>query len=54
MQSQRLLTAEEFAALPDDGEGRQELIRGVMSVHEPRPSLWHGWIQHKIGHLLYD
>ncbi len=54
MQSQHLLTAEEFAALPDDADGKQELIRGVMSVREAPPSISHGWIQHKIGHLLYD
>jgi Uma2 family endonuclease len=52
--TQHLLTAEEFAVLPGSDDVRHELIRGVMSVQEPRPSIWHGWIQHKIGHLLYD
>lgn len=51
---QRLLTAEEFAALPDLDDGRQELIRGVMSVREPPPSYDHGRIQFRVGRLLDD
>ena len=51
---QHLLTAEEFAALPEDPEGQHDLIRGVVGVREPRPSVWHGWIQGKIHHLLYN
>jgi Uma2 family endonuclease len=52
--SQKLLTAEEFAVLPDSDDRRCDLIRGVVGVHEAQPSLGHEWINHKIGHLLYD
>jgi Uma2 family endonuclease len=52
--SQKLLTAEEFAVLPDSDDRRCDLIRGVVGVHEAQPSLRHEWINHKIGHLLYD
>jgi Uma2 family endonuclease len=51
---QRLLTAEEFAVLPDPDDGQCELIRGVIGVREAPPSLGHEWIQNKIGHLLYE
>jgi Uma2 family endonuclease len=50
----RLLTAEEFADLSDADEYRCELIRGVLGVRETAPSWAHGWIQNKIGHLLYE
>lgn len=50
---QRLLTAEEFAELPDD-DYQYELIRGVVSAREAPPSLRHEWVQQKIGHLLYE
>src|SRR5579862_4298817 len=51
---QRLLTAEEFSELPGSDDVLHELIRGVMCVQEPRPTVWHGWIQSKIGYLLYN
>jgi Uma2 family endonuclease len=51
--SQKLLTAEEFAELPDD-DYRCDLIRGVVGVREAPASFGHEWINHKISHLLYD
>jgi Uma2 family endonuclease len=52
--TQKLLTAEEFAALPDPDDRQCELIRGIISAHEEHPSWSEGWIRGKIGHLLYD
>jgi len=51
--SRRLLTAEEFAELPDD-DFHYELIRGVVGVREPPPSLSHEWILGKTLHLLFE
>jgi Uma2 family endonuclease len=51
---QRLLTAEEFAVLPDSDDRQCELIQGVVGVREAPPSSGHEWIQNKIGHLLYE
>jgi|SRR5580704_5801715 Uma2 family endonuclease len=51
--SQKLLTAEEYAALPDSVAPRwSELIRGVICAHETPPASDHGWIVGKIAHLL--
>jgi Uma2 family endonuclease len=55
MTSKKLLTAEEFAVLPDSVAPREsELIRGVVCVREAPPAPGHGWIVNKIGHLLYE
>jgi Uma2 family endonuclease len=52
---QKLLTAEEYATLPESIAPRDsELIRGVICVREAPPVPDHGWIANKIGHLLYE
>jgi Uma2 family endonuclease len=53
--SQKLLTAEEYAVLPDSVAPRDsELIRGVICVREAPAAPGHGWVANKIGHLLYE
>lgn len=53
--SQKLLTAEEYGALPDSVAPREsELIRGVICVREAPAASDHGWIASKISHLLYE
>ena len=53
--SQKLLTAEEYAALPDSVAPRwSELIRGVICAHETPPASDHGWIASKIAYLLLE
>src|SRR2546423_1394071 len=47
---EKLITAEEFAAIPDDGK-RHELVRGVI-VEMVRPKPLHGKIQIRFGHFL--
>src|SRR5688500_17486914 len=48
----RLLTAEEFAALPQPEDGsQQELVKGVV-VSEPLPGFLHGACCACIGHRL--
>ena len=46
----RLLTAEEYAGLPYEGE-RSDLVRGRV-VHEPMPKYAHGNVQLVVGSLL--
>lgn len=46
----RLLTAGEFACLPDDG-WHTELVRGRV-IREPQPAYEHGRIQMRMGALL--
>lgn len=48
----RLLTAEEYAALPDDGR-RTELVRGrIVEMPSPRPA--HGYICANVGGTLRE
>ena len=50
--AQRLVTAEEFARLPDPLDGsKQELVRGRI-VTMPPPGFEHGDIQLNVGALL--
>ncbi len=44
----RLLTAEEFAQLPEDDHYREELVRGRV-VREPNPGWPHGWVQSRLN-----
>lgn len=46
----KLLTAEDLAALPDNGM-QQELVQGVL-IEMPPPSLWHGFDALHLGSLL--
>jgi Uma2 family endonuclease len=46
-----LLTAEQYARLPDDPAWRDELVRGRL-VREPRPGNVHGRIQARLGGWL--
>lgn len=48
---QRLLTFDEYAALPDDDYYRDELSRGRL-VREPRPTAYHARVQLRIGQLI--
>jgi Uma2 family endonuclease len=48
---QPLLTAEEFALLPDDSS-RESLIRGAIAFREPPPGWFHGTTEVKIAGLL--
>ncbi|MGQ0560876.1 MAG: Uma2 family endonuclease [Gemmatimonadota bacterium] len=48
---QPLITAEEYARLPDDPLWRDELLRGRL-VREPRPGAEHGRIQVQMASLL--
>ena len=50
--SHRLMTAEEYAQLPDDGQ-RLELQAGVL-VSEPQPFPRHAQIQARLTHALAD
>lgn len=47
---QRLLTAEELLAMPDDG-GRCELVRGEL-IEMPPPSVLHGIVTGRIGYRI--
>ena len=49
----RPLTAEEFADLPDDDFGRDELIRGAVCFREPPPGFRHGGPEVRIVHILH-
>ena len=51
MSAERLLTIDEYAALPDDDGWVTELVRGLV-VREPRPSYEHGRIQIRLGQIL--
>ncbi len=48
----RLLTADEYLSLPDDGRFT-ELVRGEV-IDVPRPNFRHGVVCNKIGRLLGD
>jgi Uma2 family endonuclease len=48
----KLLTAEEFAQLPEPADGsREELVRGVV-ITMPPPRFRHGYVQLRTGSLL--
>ena len=47
----RLLTAPEFAELPEEGPYRLELVRGRV-VRSPRPGVLHGRIALRLGRML--
>jgi Uma2 family endonuclease len=49
--AERLLTIDEYAALPDDDGWVTELVRGLV-VREPRPGYEHGRIQARIVQIL--
>jgi Uma2 family endonuclease len=50
----RLLTAEEFAELPNPEDGsQQELVKGVV-ITMPPPSFYHGHVRLKIGRKIGD
>jgi Uma2 family endonuclease len=50
--ARKLITAEEFARMPDPPDGsRQELVRGVIETM-PRPSTYHGGCCSRIGRRL--
>ncbi|MGH8311161.1 MAG: Uma2 family endonuclease, partial [Steroidobacteraceae bacterium] len=49
----RLLTAEQFARLDDDGNYRLELERGRV-IREPRPGEMHGSLIVRLGHFLHE
>jgi Uma2 family endonuclease len=50
--AEKLLTAEEFARLPEPPDGsKQELVRGVI-VTTPIPSFRHGEVQATVGFIL--
>lgn len=52
--AQKLITAEEFARLPEPADGsKQELIQGEL-VTMPPPGFRHGVVQLNIGSLLRD
>ncbi|MEX0702042.1 MAG: hypothetical protein WD069_08095 [Planctomycetales bacterium] len=52
--SSRLMTAEEFLALPEDGMERM-LIRGrLWEKPVTRRNRWHSWIEARIVYLLWD
>jgi Uma2 family endonuclease len=51
--AKRLLTAEEYAELPEHHRYREELVRGVVCVREPNPGDEHGSVQGKVFYLLY-
>jgi Uma2 family endonuclease len=46
----KLLTAEEYAVLPDDGR-RTELVKGVV-VEMPQPGFRHGKICNRVGRII--
>lgn len=46
----RLMTAEEFLMMPDDGR-RYELVRGEL-VELPQPGMVHGFVSMRIGRIL--
>jgi Uma2 family endonuclease len=49
----RILTIEEYERLAEDDRYRTELVRGRL-VHEPQPAEEHGWLEIRLGHLLYE
>ncbi|WET79867.1 Uma2 family endonuclease [Amycolatopsis sp. QT-25] len=49
----RLLTLDDWAALPEDPEHRVEVVEGVLVV-SPRPLLVHQWAVTRLGFLLHD
>ncbi len=49
----RLLTAEEFFALPEEFRDRHELVRGRLDALDTvRPGIRHGWVMARIAHVL--
>ncbi|MGH7459506.1 MAG: Uma2 family endonuclease [Longimicrobiales bacterium] len=49
----RLLTADQYARLDDDGNYRTELERGRL-IREPRPGEIHGTLVIRMGHYLFE
>ncbi len=49
----RLVTLDDWAALPEDPEHRAEVVEGVVVV-SPRPLLVHQWAVTRLGFLLHD
>ncbi|MEV7549639.1 Uma2 family endonuclease [Amycolatopsis sp. NPDC089917] len=49
----RLLTLDDWAALPEDPDHRVEVVEGVLVV-SPRPLLVHQWAVTRLGFLLHD
>src|SRR5579862_599954 len=48
----RLLTAEEFAELPESDSYRDELIRGTVRLREPPPGFIHGGVEVRMIYIL--
>src|SRR5579862_2536424 len=49
----RPVTAEEFAALPDNDFCGDELIRGTICLREPPPGFRHGGVEVRMSHILH-
>lgn len=51
--AERLITAAEFAKLPEDDRYTFELVRGRV-VRSPRPATFHGLLVIRLGHALHE